>query len=303
MARQLPCSHPRRIRRELRPYLTLPLILCYHKVERRRELGVTRLSPRRFARQIERLASAGYRTLSLDELLACLTGARAAREREIVITFDDAYRGLREYAFPVLEAHGFRAICSVITAFAGRLNRWDVAYGGRRFAHLAWRDMRRWQTRGIAFIPHTDTHPRLTWCDPTAVRRELAHSRATLERALDVSAPVISYPFGAAGPRERLIARELGYVAGFTLATRWTGDPFAVPRLPVYPWSPPLPGVGMLASVEWGVAAAANRCAVGTTAWQRVRRSIARPPEAATDAERAHARSSGPAYASLLELD
>ena len=33
----------------------LPPILCYHKVEPRRELGVTRLSPRRFARQIERL--------------------------------------------------------------------------------------------------------------------------------------------------------------------------------------------------------------------------------------------------------
>ena len=52
--------------------------------------------------------------------------------------FDDAYRGLREHAFPVLEAHGFGAVCSVITDYAGRLNRWDVAYGGRRFAHLAW---------------------------------------------------------------------------------------------------------------------------------------------------------------------
>src|SRR6202011_4535189 len=114
--------------------------LCYHKIERRRELGVTRLSPRRFARQIERFAAAGWRTLTLADLLACVSGERAAGPREFALTFDDAYRGLRDFAFPVLRAHGYTGICSVITDYAGRLNRWDVAYGRRRFAHLAWRD-------------------------------------------------------------------------------------------------------------------------------------------------------------------
>ena len=110
----------------------LPLILCYHKVERRRELGVTRLSPRRFARQMERLARDGWRALTLDELLACARGERNAGPDEVAITFDDAYRGLRDHAFPVLEALGFPALCFAITDYAGRLNRWDVAYGGRR---------------------------------------------------------------------------------------------------------------------------------------------------------------------------
>jgi peptidoglycan/xylan/chitin deacetylase (PgdA/CDA1 family) len=122
----------------------VPRILCYHKIDRRRELGITRLSPRRFARHIDALATNGWRTLTLDELAACVLGDRALAPNELAITFDDAYRGLREHAFPVLEAYEFSATCFVITAYAGRLNRWDVAYGGRRFAHLAWRDMRRW---------------------------------------------------------------------------------------------------------------------------------------------------------------
>ncbi len=126
-----------------------PRILCYHKIEPRLELGVTRLSPRRFARQIERLANAGWRTLTLAETIACVTGERLDGPRELAITFDDAYRGLRDHAFPVLADVGFTATCFVITDYAGKLNRWDVAYGGRRFAHLAWRDMRRWQARGI----------------------------------------------------------------------------------------------------------------------------------------------------------
>ena len=253
------------------PRANVPPILCYHKIEPRLELGVTRLSPRRFARQIERLATAGWRTLTLAETIACANGERVLGDRELSITFDDAYRGLRDHAFPVLADVGFVATCFVITDYAGKLNRWDVAYGGRRFAHLAWRDMRRWQDRGIEFESHTATHPRLSWASADVVKRELVESRRALAHALDVVACAISYPFGAAGEREHALAREAGYTAGFALATGGATDVMAIPRLPVYPWSPPTPGVGVLAPIEWLGAAGANRCAVGTTLWQRFR--------------------------------
>jgi peptidoglycan/xylan/chitin deacetylase (PgdA/CDA1 family) len=228
------------------------------------------VSPRRFARQIERLAAAGWRTLDLTELIACVRGERRAAADEIAITFDDGYRGLRDHAFPVLEAHGFSATVFIITDFAGALNRWDVAYGGRRFAHLAWRDMRRWQGRGIDFASHTASHPRLPWRDADDVARELARSRRAIERQLDVIPRAVAYPFGAAGPRECALATREGYDAGFALAARWRGDAMLAPRLSVYSWSPPTPGVGVLAPVEWAAAYLTNRCAVGTSLWQRL---------------------------------
>jgi peptidoglycan/xylan/chitin deacetylase (PgdA/CDA1 family) len=246
------------------------LILCYHKVERRRELGVTRLSPRRFARQMERLARDGWRALTLDELLACARDERRAGPREVAITFDDAYRGLRDHAFPVLQALGFPAVCFAITDYAGQLNRWDVAYGGRRFAHLSWRDMRRWQERGITFASHTATHPRLTWLEEREVALELARSRRSLFGALGECPPVVSYPFGAVGEREIALATAEGYEAGFALSGRWHGDRMSITRLPVYPWSLPIPGAGALGIVERAAAGVANRCAVGTTIWQRL---------------------------------
>jgi peptidoglycan/xylan/chitin deacetylase (PgdA/CDA1 family) len=247
----------------------VPRILCYHKVDRRLELGVTRISPRRFARQIERLAAGGWRTLTVDELAACVRGERAVAANEIAITFDDAYRALRDHAFPVLEAHGLVATCFVITAFAGRLNRWDVAYGGRRFAHLTWRDMRRWQSRGITFASHTATHPRLTWIGEARAARELRESHADLARALDAPPRAVSYPFGACGSREYALAREAGYDVGFTLNATWGGDAMAVPRLPVYMWSPSIPGAGSLRQLERLVATVANRASVGTAIWHR----------------------------------
>jgi peptidoglycan/xylan/chitin deacetylase (PgdA/CDA1 family) len=258
---------------------SLPHILCYHKIERRLELGVTRLSPRRFARQMERFARDGWRTLTLDELIACARGDRVAQPKELAITFDDAYRGLREHAFPVLESLGFSATCFVITDYAGRLNEWDVAYGGRRFAHLAWRDVRKWEGRGIGFASHTATHPRLTWLADGEVHRELARSRTAMMAALGHAPRAISYPFGAAGDRETALARAEGYDCGFGLAGRWQGDPMAVTRLPVYPWALPMPGVGALSAVERIGALGANRCAVGTSLWKRWREG--RQPAAA----------------------
>lgn len=245
--------------------VTLPPVLCYHKVERRHELGVTRISPRRFARQIERLARAGWTTLGLDDVIACARGDRVPAPNELAITFDDGYRGLREHAFPVLEAHGFRATCFVITEYAGKLNRWDVAYGGRRFAHLAWRDMRAWQGRGIEFASHTATHPRLTRCSSDEVRGELERSRLAIREALGVETPAVSYPFGAFGEREEHLARDAGFAAGFGIARGWTGSAMSIARTPVYLWAPMMPGVGVLRTPERFAGAIANRCAIGTT--------------------------------------
>ena len=242
---------------------------------------MTRLSPRRFARQIERLARAGWRTIPLADVAACARGERTAGPRELAITFDDGYRGLRDHAFPVLEAHGFVATCFVITDYAGRLNRWDVAYGGRRFAHLTWRDMRRWQARGVAFESHTATHPRLTWLSEREVARELSASRLAIEHALGVSPSAISYPFGAQGARERELAVLSGYRFGVGLAGVAHMDVMALERLPIYPWSPPTPAVGPLRAIERLGAIGANRCAVGTTLWQRLRGEV--PASSASD--------------------
>lgn len=270
----------------------IPPVLCYHKVERRRELGVTRVSPRRFAAQITALARDGWRAISLSEFAAIVRAERAAGPRELLITFDDAYRGLREFAFPVLRDVGFHAVCFVITDFAGRLNRWDVAYGGRRFAHLAWRDVEAWSARGVAFASHTATHPRLSWVDDVRLVDELHRSRTAIEAALGAAPPAIAYPFGAVDDRVASAAERCGYSIGFATGGRWTGDRWRVPRSPVHVWSASVPVVGPFGSIERLISSVAGYCSIGTTLWQcltgkpivttvpgsAVRRSTSRPP-------------------------
>jgi len=164
---------------------------------------------------------------------------------------------------------GFAAACFVITDFAGRLNRWDVAYGGRRFAHLAWRDVERWSAHGIAFESHTATHPRLSWVDDARLAEELERSRRALASALGAAPIAVSYPFGAVDSRVSAAASQCGYSVGFALGGRWRGDPLRIPRSPIHCWSPNLPVVGRLGHLERAVSAIASRCAIGTSLWQR----------------------------------
>lgn len=259
----------------------IPTVLCYHKIERRRELGITRLSPRHFERQMHALAAGGWRGISLNDFAATIRGERVASERDLLITFDDAYRGLRDHAFPVLRDVAFSATCFVITDYAGRLNRWDVAYGGRRFAHLAWRDMERWIDHGISFESHTATHPRLTWLGASLVAGEMSRSRAAIEAALGTAVTAVAYPFGAVTRSVMDAATQAGYEIGFSVGGRWNGDPFSVPRAAVHCWSPRLPAVGAFGAFERAASTAAARCSVGTALWRVVTRSTwLQPPEA-----------------------
>lgn len=221
------------------------------------------------------LAQAGWRGVTLAEYSATLRGERRAAAGELLITFDDAYRGLRDYAFPVLRDVGFSAACFVITDFAGRLNRWDVAYGGRRFAHLAWRDIERWNARGIAFESHTATHPRLAWIDDGRLADEFERSRRALEIALGSVPTAVAYPFGVADTRITAAALRCGYAIGFALGGRWTGDALRVPRAAVHCWSPDLPIVGPLGQVERWVSTLASRCSIGTSIVRRLTRDTA----------------------------
>jgi peptidoglycan/xylan/chitin deacetylase (PgdA/CDA1 family) len=252
----------------------IPPILCYHKVDRRFELGFTQLEPFVFRRQVEALARLGYRSLGSTELLGCLASGTTPHSPSVVFTFDDAYDSLAGHAFPLLADHGFGALVFVITDYVGRDNRWDVRYGWRSFRHLGWEELGRWAERGMEAHSHTATHARLTWVSDAQLADELSRSREAVAGRLGSAPAAVSYPFGAADARVRAAAAAAGYRLGFAGPWADGGDPLLLPRRPVYAWdrfSPPLvmrPGSAG-AAARW-VATLTSRCSVGTAAVQRL---------------------------------
>jgi peptidoglycan/xylan/chitin deacetylase (PgdA/CDA1 family) len=248
--------------------MTAP-VLCYHRVGGPLELGVTRVSPASFRRQMTQLARAGWRTLRLEQFAQLWRSSRAIA-RTFLLTFDDGYASLAEFAYPVLAECGFTATTFLITDYVGRTNTWDVPYALRRLHHLAWPAIEQWRAKGFDFQSHSAAHPRLTWLDDGEASDQLERSRQTLIRRLGPDAGrAVAYPFGAADARIANLARAAGYELGFG-GFAPAADALLLGRTPVYLWDVFATPFGlrpdMLGWLGRGVARIANRCAVGTSA-------------------------------------
>jgi peptidoglycan/xylan/chitin deacetylase (PgdA/CDA1 family) len=98
---------------------------------------------------------------------------------------------------------------------------------------LTLKELRRLASHPLITIgSHTVTHARLGGSGAEAQRRELAESKAWLERELGREVTTLAYPFGAPGDFDEetcAAARDTGYLVGLT-----TVEGVATPRTPAY---------------------------------------------------------------------
>ncbi|HKR56140.1 MAG TPA: polysaccharide deacetylase family protein [Gemmatimonadales bacterium] len=250
-----------------------PPVLCYHRVGGPLELGVTRVCPTVFRRQMHSLARAGWRTLSLAEFAESAESPTSPHPHAFLLSFDDGYQELAEHAYPVISEVGFTATTFLITDYIGKPNAWDIQYTRKPLRHLDWNAIEAWKARGFEFASHSATHARLTWLGDARVTDELARSRETLSKRLGDCAAV-AYPFGAVDERVARLAKAAGYSLGFDGVAGVEGDPLRLSRVPVYMWDLADTPFGLrddeLGVVGRLVAYAANRCAVGTSVMKKL---------------------------------
>jgi peptidoglycan/xylan/chitin deacetylase (PgdA/CDA1 family) len=218
------------------PSAHLPRVLAYHKVTAF-ELGGTWVPAPRFIRQIDALLVAGYRFIDEEAFLQALDGARPCACREVLLTFDDGYRGLLDRAIPALEERGIPALIFLPTAFVGRVNTWELGLPGRRFEHLGWDEVSALAPRGFSFGSHARTHRDLTRLPHEIVREELATSKEEIETRVGRPVRSLSYPFGRVNGLVREEAELAAYRAGFSLYPPRSTPPrdrFALRREAVY---------------------------------------------------------------------
>src|SRR5512140_882361 len=103
-------------------------ILMYHHVGRalhgaNPQLTVT---PSDFARQMRWLIDHGYRTVSDLQVADCYSKGESLPARSVLLTFDDAYRDLAEYVFPLLKHAQLKATVYVVTSRIGERSTWDA---------------------------------------------------------------------------------------------------------------------------------------------------------------------------------
>jgi peptidoglycan/xylan/chitin deacetylase (PgdA/CDA1 family) len=213
------------------------VILTYHKVQNRPELGGTWLTVKAFRRQMELVRSSGLPVLHLTDYLDTL-GRGEDAGRGVVLTFDDGYESVYTGAWPVLRELGLPATVFLVTAYMGRPNDWDQPLARGAFRHLSWDRAREMAADGlIRFGSHGVTHRDLTALSDAELERELRESRAAIAGELGRAPAAFSYPFGRFDARVTAALREAGYTYGIAVASRpgWSRRaPLAVARTGMY---------------------------------------------------------------------
>lgn len=216
-------------------------VLMYHRVGLTQNDWEARygITPANFRAQMQKLAAAGYRAITLDDLIAWLDRRKPLRDRSIVITFDDGFLGVKDHAMPVLRELNWPATVFLVSDLIGQRDEWTRASNpsGQTHPLLSADDILAMQTEGFSFHSHTRSHLSLPKLDDGELASQLEGSRSALQRLLGHSVDYIAYPFGHLDERVEAATRAAGYTAAFSTQpgfNRQDVNRFRIRRLDVF---------------------------------------------------------------------
>ncbi len=193
------------------------------------------VTPRMFRFQMWYLKAAGFKVVSLNEILDFVRGGQPAG-RLIALTFDDGYMDFHENAWPVLKRYGYPSTVFLVPGLAGGSNDWDSGKLGARKKLMDWGKVRELSAGGVIFGAHTMTHPHLTEIPPAQMKEEIRGSKNAIEEQTGRPVEFFCYPYGDYDSTVSREAREAGFLGATTVGRGFTlngDDPFELKRIPI----------------------------------------------------------------------
>jgi len=171
-------------------YSEIP-ILMYHEIS---EVNTPWcVSPSEFAKQMKFLVKNSYQTITLSELKSGIESDQETDQKLVVITFDDARKGVYEHAYPLLRQYGFKAIVYVVPSW---IENKTIPETEKYSEFLTWTELKEWSADNFEIGSHTFSHKNLTALDENSLAQELELAEQTIFNNLNVKAKHFSYPYG-----------------------------------------------------------------------------------------------------------
>ena len=207
-------------------------ILLFHSISRpeNSQEASYYVSPDRFRRILSWLEMMDYEQVGPAEWLA-----RELPERNVLLTFDDAYEDLYTELMPQVAPKSLGPLVFVVVDRIGQTNVWDENQAVRKRQLLTLAQMREMQRAGVVFGSHSLTHPKLTSLPNSELRQEVSESKRKLEDLLGAPVDWFAYPYGDVDRLVRAAVVEAGYKAAVTTnggLNQWQ-DPLALNRLEI----------------------------------------------------------------------
>jgi peptidoglycan/xylan/chitin deacetylase (PgdA/CDA1 family) len=215
---------------EIKPVSYFAPILTFHYIATTSETSSVAIGlhvgPAEFEKILKSLQENKYQTVFAGEMAAYLSRGKRPPADWVALTFDDGYRDFYTNALPLLEKYQDKATLFIIT-------------GATSQAYLTPEQIKEIAQSGLVEIgSHSVNHPMLARLLPENIFKELADSKAYLERLLHEDITLICYPYGNYDTEVEKIAQRAGYSFGFTYnhhPLEDSMDMFAIDRASVWP--------------------------------------------------------------------
>lgn len=179
-------------------------VLMYHSIEYEKGNDL-RVPKEKFAEQMKYLKDNGYTTLTLDEVYSYLVNNKQIPPKTVAITFDDGYEDNYTNAFPIMKQYGVKGTVFVITKTVDKNN-----------SYLTSKQIKEMDQNGMMIESHTVSHDALTSFNYDKQYKELADSKAFLEKCLGRKIKYLAYPCGSFNNNTVNALKESGYLMAFT---------------------------------------------------------------------------------------
>ena len=185
-----------------------PPVLVYHALKPV-PLNEFDTTPEMFASQLDWLKDNGYETLSLEEFIAYTQKGEGFTEKSVMITCDDGYKGIYDYAFPELKKRGMKAAFFITASTIGGIK-------GTKYPHITYAQLAEMAAdNNMSIGSHTISHFRLTELSSDALKIEIAKSKTILENFTGRKIQAFAYPEGYYNEAVTNAVKEAGYEIAF----------------------------------------------------------------------------------------
>jgi len=169
-----------------------------------------------FEKQMKYLHDEGYVTLSLRDVIDFYHHNKALPEKSILLTFDDMYKSILHYAYPVLKKYGFHAVGFVVKGWLFDEVQSDSAHQSVCLSKSELEQMR----DVFEYANHTTglhTRKEGQGALQTVSKADFLRDITECEQFVDTK-HVFAYPFGIFTDENVEWLKEAGFLLAFTSA-------------------------------------------------------------------------------------
>lgn len=229
-------------------------VLTYHHLLPRKELERNPawagnpyvVAAEDFAAQLDLLRRLGFSTIDTAALAAFLEDRAPLPPKPVLITFDDGYQSVYQYAYPALAERHMKATVFVI---AGLVSQEEEPFDAARLQYLSWGQVAAMSRSGVidvqshTYLMHGSGRESPLAAAPDApALRDLILARHVIAQHTGREPVALAFPHGIGGRRLARLAAAAGYRIAFTAGSHRLLTPsaprYALPRITIGPRTP-----------------------------------------------------------------